>query len=264
MSYILDALRRADAQRGRGAVPRLDSQHAADPAFENESPRSRAPLWLAVGVLLGLAVPGVAYWMGRGGAPAPMPPTPRPMAEASLPMPSSSPAEASSPTPSSSPAAASLPTPLPAPTAAPSPAPAPTSAPAPVQAPRPAPAQVEAPPPPAPAPVRSPAPSRPAPAAAPPVAAAPAPVPRPSAAPAPAPLASAPRLQDLPDALRSQLPSLSLGGLIYSSTPADRIVIVNGQPYREGDAVGRDLVIEEILPRAAVMRWRDQRYQLTY
>ena len=78
------------------------AQHAADPAFENESPRSRAPLWLAVGVLLGLAVPGVAYWMGRGGAPAPMPPTPRPMAEASLPMPSSSPAEASSPTPSSS------------------------------------------------------------------------------------------------------------------------------------------------------------------
>jgi general secretion pathway protein B len=94
--------------------------------------------------------------------------------------------------------------------------------------------------------------------------AAPAPAPRPAATPAPAPSATAPRLQDLPDHIRSQLPPQSLGGLIYSSTPADRIAIVNGQPYREGDTVARDLVVEEILPRAAVMRWRDQRYQLTY
>jgi general secretion pathway protein B len=243
MSYILDALRRADAQRERGAVPGLDSQHVVDEDLEGERPRSRAGLWLAVGLVLGLAVPGVAWWLGRS-TPAPMPPAPLPVAAAPAPAPIMAPA--------------------PAPVEAPPPAQA--EAPPPPPPPPPPPAPPPPPPAPAPAPVRAPAPAPARPATAPaapaPAATAPAPAPRPAAAPAPS--AAAPRLQDLPDPIRSQLPSLSLGGLIYSSTPADRIAIVNGQPYREGDTVARDLVVEEILPRAAVMRWRDQRYQLTY
>lgn len=230
MSYILDALRRADAQRERGAVPGLDSQHVVDEEFEQDRPRSRTGLWLAVGLLLGLSVPAVAWWMGRG-TPAPVPPAPLPVAAAPAP----APVQAEAPPP-------------------PPPPPAPPPRPAPV----PAPARAAAPPPARPAP--APAAVLPAPA---PIAKAPAAAPRPAAA-APASSAAAPRLQDLPEPVRSQLPSLALGGLIYSSTPADRIAIVNGQPYREGDTVGRDLVLEEILPRAAVMRWREQRYQISY
>lgn len=82
MSYILDALRRADAERERerererDAVPGLNAQPA--PAFDAVRPLRRMPaagLWLALGAALGVAgvVAGVValVWLPR---PAPAPP----------------------------------------------------------------------------------------------------------------------------------------------------------------------------------------------
>ena len=80
MSYILDALRRADAERLRGAVPGLHDQPdltaLADPGRDGRSmDRARRPL--AVGAGLGLAALGLAalgWWaLGPGlkGAAAP-------------------------------------------------------------------------------------------------------------------------------------------------------------------------------------------------
>ena len=48
MSYILDALRRADAERERGAVPGLHSQPVAAPETIATPARRRWPLGLAV------------------------------------------------------------------------------------------------------------------------------------------------------------------------------------------------------------------------
>ncbi|MFZ3140639.1 MAG: hypothetical protein WA147_08620, partial [Polaromonas sp.] len=65
MSYILDALKRADAERERGAVPGLQSHHAAAPAPQGgHGPRNR--VWLAaaavVVVVLGGMAAGVWFW----------------------------------------------------------------------------------------------------------------------------------------------------------------------------------------------------------
>lgn len=91
-----------------------------------------------------------------------------------------------------------------------------------------------------------------------------------SARPAPmATVASAPEprlrsLAELPDELRRGVPPLAFGGSVYSETPAQRMVIFNGQVLREGDAVTDELVLEQIRPRSAVMRLRGQRFEVAF
>jgi general secretion pathway protein B len=100
------------------------------------------------------------------------------------------------------------------------------------------------------------------------VAAAPAaPAPRPgnAAAPAPpaapAPEARIPRLAELPESTRRELPALVISGSVYSDDPASRFVMVNGEAVREGARLGADLVLEQIRPRELVLRFKGQRYR---
>ena len=76
MSYILDALRRAEAERERerGVVPGVHTQPTVAPQTPGR-PRLRLPAWggLLAGGLLGGAVVA-ALWL-LGGVPAPLPPT---------------------------------------------------------------------------------------------------------------------------------------------------------------------------------------------
>ncbi|MDP1901363.1 MAG: general secretion pathway protein GspB [Rubrivivax sp.] len=111
MSYILDALRRSQAERDRGQVPGLN----AHPLPADTAPRGRRGIrtaWLAVGLALGLGVIG-ALWLWPE---APQPP----------------------PRPGLPPVAALAPSPVPAPVPPPQPLPAPlptvVSAPAPAAA----------------------------------------------------------------------------------------------------------------------------------
>ena len=60
------------------------------------------------------------------------------------------------------------------------------------------------------------------------------------------------------------VPQLAFGGSVYSDTPAQRMVIFNGQVLREGDAVTNELQIEQIRPRSAVMRVRGQRFEMPF
>lgn len=86
MSYILDALRRADAERSRGGVPGLHAQaHAGDAADE---PRRRAGApWAGIAIALGLTLLVVLLWLGFAPAtPGPEAPPPAP-APAVLPAP---------------------------------------------------------------------------------------------------------------------------------------------------------------------------------
>ena len=286
MSYILDALRRADADRGRGAVPGLHTPAAPAPLPVGGPRTAVAVAALATGLAL-LAAGGWWWWLRddapRGGvvpaaqvasAPAdvaPVPPAPSAPAGSSTPPPAA--AETSAPT-------ATVPrAPVDAPGAGPSrradAAPAPASAPASAaRAPAPAPApvsgsrdravaQVQAPAaPPATtvreAPARAPAPV----AAAVPKAPAPAPAATPAAVPEPA--VRVPALSELPESVRRQLPPLAVSGATYSSNPRYRMVIVNGQVLNEGDPAGADVVLERIEPRAAVLRFKGQRFSVPY
>ena len=70
MSYILEALKRAEAERGRGAVPTLQSQAAAMPTEVAQKPPVVRYVLIGVGALVLLIVGAlVARWMQQPAAP---------------------------------------------------------------------------------------------------------------------------------------------------------------------------------------------------
>ena len=71
-------------------------------------------------------------------------------------------------------------------------------------------------------------------------------------------------LAELPEEVRAGLPALVVGGAMYSQTPANRMLIVNGQVYREGDAVAPGLVLEQIKLKSAVLKVKGLRYGISY
>ncbi|MDR7271405.1 general secretion pathway protein B [Pelomonas saccharophila] len=226
MSYILDALRRAEAdrERERGQVPGLHTQPLS--ASEASGPRRWLP-WAGGGLLL-LAGIGAGSWWASGqhdtaspvpqAASAPLTAAPAPIASA----------------PVAVPPAVSATTPQPA------------SSGSPYLPPAPPPAAVVAAP--APAPVAAAMP-------APPPAAAPTP------APAPAAEAPLPRLAELPESIRRDVPRLVISGSVYSEEPSGRFAMINGEVLREGAQLGPDFVLEQIRPRELVLRFRGQRYR---
>lgn len=282
MSYILEALKKADAarEREREAVPGLHSRHdhvLPDEADERPeaTPAARTP-WLIGGVAGGVVIAGALFWLlGRSGPDAPASgearPTPMHGQVGDAP-----------------PSPGGVPAPL-APPQAPPYAPVTTSPQVPVTPPALATAPV-APPPPAPvqaAPVQVARPTSPQPAVvnAPPTAAmarAPSPgaTPAPNtpnartAAPAQDPLRVDPSLreagpkivstQELPDDIRRELPQLSVGGAMHSDVASNRMLVLNGGVFREGDQPAPGVVLEEIRLKSAVLRYKGHRYSISY
>ena len=260
MSYILDALRKADAQRERDPARGIHAQPVRLAIGEGRmQSRYRTGFWAAGAA--GLAVlASVGWYLFQDRAAATVaPPAARveiaaPTAPAIAVAPVMPPAAAVTP-----PAAAVLPPPV----AAPPVAVAPPAAVAPPVAPASASGQGEASPrvsakiaPAAQNAKASPAvPQRAASAPAPAQAA----VSAPAQAPAP-PIAEAPPMAGLP----ADAPKLAISGGVYSVSAAQRMLIVNGQVFNEGGEVGPGVVLEEIRPKAAVLRFRGSRYSVAY
>ncbi len=296
MSYILDALRRADAERSRGAVPGLHAQGL--PTDLEPAARDYRPLiWAAggAGVLLvaGVVILLVAPWKSVQVPPesraalAPTPdlsPAPRDAAAASAPVrmaqgelpavqpgaiePGARPVEppiGRGDAPRAAPAEARAPQPYP-PTAQ-----AVRAAPRDTLAERAAEGRVARLEPRAAA--RSPADTSPA---APPRGAPPSPAAATTQAPvehygppmgpaaAPARGNAVPNIKDLPPDVRSQLPRLAVAGSVYSETPSARMVILNGQIFHEGDKPAADTVLEQIRLKSAILNFRGQRFEITF
>lgn len=233
MSYILDALRRSQAERERGQVPGLDARPTAVAAVPSAPPGQR---WRRVG-LGALALVGAGLmllWWLRAVLPA-APTLPAVVASAERPAPAV-------PLPTTlAPATAPVPAPVPAPVQVPAPATLPTV----VSAHVPPPAAVVLPAAPAVAQTR--------------------PAPGTAAAAAPVPAASAPArtpLAALTPAQRRELPPLVLGGSIWSDSALGRFVIVNGQVVREGETAALGVVVERIEPKAVLLRWRELRLEV--
>jgi len=236
MSYILDALKKADSERARerSAVPGLDAQPEA--ALGGEARRGGGA-WRAVAIgslaLLGAAL---AWWgLGRD--------EPAPVVAG---------APSATPTP--------IPTPTPAPTATPTAAPTP----APVAAsPSTMPVQSANPPPAAAPPVAAAQAPPPARRETKPTAAVAQPkVPAPAAPPASE--ARLPTLAQLPADLRAALPPLSISGAVYAPQAGARMVFLNGQVLREGSEVAAGLTVERIGPNATVLSFRGTRFELRH
>jgi len=253
MSYILEALRRADAERQRGAIPGLHAQSAGSigaaglPLAEGAERESARRRWLlrtliATAALLALAA---AWWLGQGSArdasaPAVVPSTAVDSPVTAPPLATlQPPAAVSQPPPVAQdrPVAALLAPPLPAPAVGSLPSTSATSATA--------------------ATAASPSAQR-VPTMAPAVSAAPADA-KAVAASAPEPLLA---WAAMPEASRAGLPRLAWSGVVYAEQPAQRLVVVNGQVLREGDEIAPGLQLEQIRPRSAVLRWRGQRIEM--
>ena len=225
MSLILDALRKADAERERGSVPSLYSQPVASPSAEVPPKPRVGPnwLWIAIGIAVGLS--GAAAWVmvGRDAAP------PGAAATRAPTQPSASTTPPVAPTP---PAVAVAPASPPPSAGAPAVAePAPWPQPEERKAARPeakgdVPVRVIGNVPPAEAQVYA--------------------------------------RDQLPPDIRAALPQFAIGGSMYSPNPAARSLIVNGQLYREKDRLTPDLMLEEVKLKAAIFSFRGYRFEVLF
>ena len=278
MSYILDALQRADAERGRGNVPGLHARQLPTALEEAAAARTglRGPLVWGGLLVLVLAATVAGLWMWRSPA-SPSSPVAAAPATANQPAPATTPV-ASPPVPAAVPVVPVVPAVPVAPVVSPAAPTAPTATPPAALAPSAA-ASVGAPPAP-PATVQAAAVARTAPQPAPtaPPAASVTPVvvpasatPAPRAATAPAPTsptgssaapAEAPLLSGLPEDLRRQIPALVITGVVHADNPAQRLLVVNNQVLTQDGQLGPDLVLETIGSRHSVFRFRGTRFRV--
>jgi general secretion pathway protein B len=229
MSYILDALRRAEAEREqeRGEVPALHAHNPLTPAAEPAAaPLAQPWLWIVAGGAVGVLVPFAIYVLTRDAPPVTTPAVPA--AEAPRPAAVTPPATTAATADTLAPVATAPPVREPERAAA-------AAAPA-----RPTADTVK------PTDAKPTTPANTAPT-------------QPAAATPP----RAVQFADLPDDVRRGLPALSMTGTMYSQIPANRMVIINGTLYREGDAIG-GAILDEIRPKSVVLRHRDTRYELAY
>lgn len=240
MSLILDALRKADAERERGSVPGLRSQPVV-PLSDVAAPKAVGRLgWPAIAIGIGVGLALAAIWMFVSRSPVPRSEAPAMAAPAATAQPIASPA-------------------------APPPSPAVRDA---VRDPLPSPLPS----------LTRPGQGAPAPAATAQDIAEPAPWTRPGERAATGGAADPPARARggatgdlpvyphdlLPSQVRAALPPLSISGTIYSSDPRGRSLIVNGRLMREGSAVTPELTLEEIRLKSAIFAFRAYRFEVPF
>ena len=238
MSYILDALRRADAERERDPGRGIHAHTVPLPA---ETAR-RVPLWMVAALAALVVLVAVALLLRPAprvsldlGMPPPNAPMPQPMAIVPSPV---------------VPVSAEVIPPAPLVLAAPERA---LDRPV-VKAPAAAPART-----PSIAPVAAAA----TPVAAPALDTAPAKIAAP-AAPAPAVADRVLATSELPPDVQRELPKLQVSGGVYSDNPAQRMLIVGGQVVLEGAEAGPGVLVEQIRAKSAVLKFRGYRYSVQY
>lgn len=256
MSYILDALKRADSERERGAVPGLRTQPLSISKLIPAGRQPTRPLTLAILVATGLVLTGVGWWLWQSQSLPALQPVAMPTAQVATSPPI--------PTPLAGPRfMAEAGVVRPALTDAVDPAAVPRiTTPAGDADTRTAKARQGSAPASEPASIKIPA-----------LASKPAITPRAGegelakqTAPATATgndqrMAS---LSELPADIRLALPKLVISGSTYSDNPAYRMLIINGQVFHEGEKPGVDLQLEQIRPKSAVLNFRGNRYSMAY
>ena len=225
MSYILDALKRADAERERGAVPGLHARQATGPAFQAARSRQQRA-WMAAAALLvlaGLAATSLWIWQRPDAA------VRLAAVETAAPQP---------PVPLAQPAPVLLPMPMPMPAT-----PAAAAAPPALAASRPPPSARAAPAPPQPRPKADPVARQASSQATPPAV-------RP--------------FSDLSEDLRRQIPPLAITGSVYSNSPDKRLLLVNNQVLAQGSLAAPEVTLEEIQAKSSVFSFRGTRFRVAH
>jgi len=258
MSYILDALKKADSERQHGKTPDIHSQPVRSNTLDNDDQSwKKHALWLAVVILL-IIVVSIIFLMNwqrvpqmatvqptaPATAPAPMaPPQPAPVTVQNTP----APAATTEPAPANPPAPATAASAAPAPVAAQTPAepvkemPAPTVAKKITKEKRPAAASAKT---------------------AKPTSAVKKPADKPPVDPAIETISTT--LRDLPLGIQNEIPTITVGGYIYSANKGESQLLINKMLLREGEQVVPGLVLERMMPHSAILNYKGYRYRIAY
>ncbi|OEZ90002.1 hypothetical protein JAB9_53230 [Janthinobacterium sp. HH107] len=232
MSYILEALKKSQAERQLGELPSIHAPQVQLHDAAASGAGRRAPVWLALGGVTVAVAAALLFWQ---------------------------PWQAGTAAPAAAPAvlAQAVPAPLPAivPPAVPVPVPVPVSAPAPVTQVTPVPPAATAAPVHHARPVAEPKQETPGQAL--PVVPAP-------AVPPPAAEDAVPGMRDLPEPIQRQIPPVAIGGYIYSKNPADRLLLIDKVLRHEGEELAPGLVLEKLQPKAAIFSFKGYRYRVPY
>lgn len=71
-------------------------------------------------------------------------------------------------------------------------------------------------------------------------------------------------VRELPEHIQREIPPLVVGGYIYSSSKADRSVLINKRLLREGDEVAPGLTLETMQPNGMIFSYKGYRYRTGY
>jgi len=69
---------------------------------------------------------------------------------------------------------------------------------------------------------------------------------------------------EMPDEIRHELPSLIISGAIHSENVANRFLIINGQIFHETETPAPGVVLLNIKLKSAVLSFKGYRYTVTY
>lgn len=254
MSYILDALKRSEAERSRGAVPGLHARQVSSPPPPAERDLTDRWRWWGAAALL-LAVLAVGLWAWRTPiadsgqtalpvvvSPTAVPAPPPPSLAATTFVAALQAASQTTPPTLSPPPGAAAGRPVLTPDAFVAALRAASAAQRPGPAARPSPVT-------APAPLAMPAPAQQVVA---------------KAVPAQAGTVNVPLLGELSEDLRRQIPALAITGVVYSENPGQRLLLVNNQVLTQGSLVAPELTLEEIQPKSSVLAFRGTRFRVAH
>ncbi|WP_215405062.1 general secretion pathway protein GspB [Janthinobacterium sp. JC611] len=237
MSYILEALKKSQAERQLGELPSIHAPQVQLHDAAASGATRRAPVWLALGGVTVAVAAALLLWQPWQAAATPAPAVvPAVVLAQAVPVPMPAAAPLAVPVPAPGPVAAPV-TPVLSAPATPVP---PAAMAAPVHHARPV------------AEPKQETPGQTAPVA--------------PATPAPAPSAeeSVPAMRDLPEPIQRQIPPVAIGGYIYSKNPADRLLLIDKVLRHEGEELAPGLVLEKLQPKAAIFSFKGYRYRVPY
>ena len=64
-------------------------------------------------------------------------------------------------------------------------------------------------------------------------------------------------IEELPEKIKQQIPTMKFTGHVYSSSPVQRSIIINGSFMEEGDDINSEVTLTEITSRGAIFNFED-------
>jgi general secretion pathway protein B len=69
-------------------------------------------------------------------------------------------------------------------------------------------------------------------------------------------------LKSLPESVREDLPDINISVFVYSDDPSSRVVKINGQTVREGQELTDGLKVEKIVPEGVIFNYEDYKFRV--